>query len=509
MSAVSSMLWKTSATSYMRTLLRVVLGLVTFRLLYRSLPAEDFGFWAMLWSVFGFGVLVDFGLGFATQKRVAELSARGEWNELGRVLSTVLVTFCGIGCVVAVAAWFGQDALLSILRVSAENEARYRAVTLVFFAGMALGFPLGIFPEILRGQQRVGTVNLIACIGLVCNFIGILAAVKFGWSLRDLLVVALATTLLPDLICAVIALRSLPNVRIRPSLFCMASAKQTMGFSLVAYLITATNLVLGKTDQLVLGTCLSVASVTIYVAGAKVAEIFSLFTRQIHEALSPAAAKFNATGDRDGLRSLLVDGTRISLIVALPLYVVFAMRLPVLMHLLTGNAISPEAWLTGQIMLAWFVTTIATHSTTKRVFVMTGHERRLLKYGVGEAIANITLSVALVKAWPHPASVAVGSIIPTVLFGWLGLWPWASKEAGMSPVALLAKVVAPGLAIAGVAAASLFISGSLHGAGSAPSLLVFLIESTVAGLIALAVASLILRDELRIFRRRSAPIAST
>ena len=509
MSAVSSMLWKTSATSSMRTLLRVVLGLFTFRLLYRSLPPEDFGFWAMLWSVFGFGVLLDFGLGFATQKRVAELSARAEWDELGRVLSTVLVTFCGIGCVVAVVAWFGQDALLSVLRVSAENEMRYRAVTIVFFAGLALGFPLGIFPEILRGQQRVGTVNLVGCIGIVLNFIGILTALELGWSLRALLAAALATTLLPDLICAILAVRSLPSVRIRPSRFCIKCARQTMGFSLIAYLITATNLVLGKTDQLVLGMRLSVASVAIYVAGAKVAEIFSLFTRQIHEALSPAAAKFNATGNTSGLRSLLVDGTRISLIVALPLYVIFAMRLPVLMRLLTGNAISPEAWLTGQIMLVWFLTTIATHSTTKRIFVMTGHERRLLKYGICEAVANVTLSVVLVNLWPHPASVAVGSIIPTLFFGWLGLWPWAAREAGMSPFVLFTKAAGSGLVIASAVAASLLISGSLSGSGCAPSLPGFLLESVIAGLVAFTAASLVLREELRIFRRRPAPLAST
>ena len=508
MSSVTSMLWKTSVSSYLRTLLRVALGLVTFRLLYRALPAEDFGFWAMLWSVFGFGVLVDFGLGFATQKRVAELSARGEWDELGRVLSTVLVVFCGIGCLVAGAAWLGQDGLLSFLKVSPTNEARYRAVTFVFFAGLSLGFPLGIFPEILRGQQRISTVNLVACIGVVLNFAAVYVAVRYGWSLRDLLIAALVTTLLPDVICAVLALRSLPQVRLRVTSFCWKRAKQTMGFSIVAYLITATNLVLGKTDQLVLGSCLSVASVAVYVAGSKVAEIFALFTRQLHEALSPAAARFNATGDVAGLRSLLVDGTRISLIIALPLYAIFAMRLPVFMRLLTGDATSAESWLTGQIMLAWFLTTIATHATTKRIFVMTGHERRLLKYGVVEALANLALSIVLVKSWHHPGSVAVGSIIPTLLLGWLGLWPWAAKEAGISPLALLRKTTLPGALIAAAVTVPLWISGQWLGHGGAPSLSVFFAESAVAGLAGALVVGVLFRDELRIFRRRPVAIAS-
>jgi O-antigen/teichoic acid export membrane protein len=508
MNRVASMLWKTSASSYLRTLLRVVLGLLTFRLLYRSLPSEDFGFWAMLWSVFGFGVLVDFGLGFATQKRVAELSARNEWEELGRVLSTVLVTFFAIGGAVAFVGWLGRDALLSVLEVSPNNESKYRAVALVFFAGMGLGFPLGIFPEILRGQQRVSTVNIVACAGLILNFAGIFLAVGYGWSLRDLLIVALATTLLPDLVCAVIALRSLPNVRVRASLFCWKTARQTMGFSIVAYLITATNLVLGKTDQLVLGTCLSVASVTIYVAGAKVAEIFALFTRQLHEALSPAAAKFNATGDVAGLRSLLIDGTRLSLLIAIPLYAVFAMRMPVLIRLLTGGEATQEALLTGQILLAWFLITTATHATTKRIFVMTGHEKRLLKYGLGEAVANLALSIALIKVWPHPASVAVGSIIPTMVFGFFGLWPWAARETGMSASALFRRTVIPGAIVALAVACPLFLSSLWLGHHGAPSLPVFIGEALFAGVVGLCAISILMKDELRALRSRNTAIGA-
>lgn len=501
------MLWRTSVSSYARTLLRVGLGLITFRLIYRALPAEDFGFWAVLWSVFGFGALADFGLGFATQKRVAELSARGEWKELSRVLSTVLVTFIGIGVCVALAAWFGKDALLAVLKVSPENEARYRGVMLTFFIGMACGFPLGIFPEILRGMQRVGTVNSVACIGLTLNFIGIYTAIQSGWSLDTLLIVALVTTLLPDLICGIIALRSLPELRLRFSAFSRATVTETMRFSLIAYLITATNLVLGKTDQMILGTCLSLASVAIYVAGSKVAEIFALFTRQIHEALSPAAARLNAMCDKDSLRTLLVDGTRISLLIAVPLYVLFAMRLPVFVQVLTGATVSAESWWTGQILLAWFLTTIATHATTKRIFVMTGHERRLLSFGLGEAISNVTLSIILVKIWPHPASVAVGSIIPTLLFGWLGLWPWAARESALSPFRLLVKTGGSGVVIASVVAAVLFLSAHIHGQGDKPSLLAFSVECAVAGAAGLATAFLILRDELRLLRNQ--PVTAT
>src|ERR1700677_2802536 len=82
---------KNALTGYLRLAVRMVLGLVTFRLLYQGLSAvpEQFGFWSLLWAVFGYGILLDFGFGYSAQKRVAELSVREDWPEMSRVLSTI------------------------------------------------------------------------------------------------------------------------------------------------------------------------------------------------------------------------------------------------------------------------------------------------------------------------------------------------------------------------------------------------------------------------------------
>ena len=64
--------WWGAFSNYGRVVLQMVLGLVTFRLLYQGLDAESFGFWSLLWSVFGYGILLDFGFGSAAQKRVSD-----------------------------------------------------------------------------------------------------------------------------------------------------------------------------------------------------------------------------------------------------------------------------------------------------------------------------------------------------------------------------------------------------------------------------------------------------
>jgi O-antigen/teichoic acid export membrane protein len=362
------------------------------------------------------------------------------------VLSTIVTFFFGIGAVVMLGAWLGADALLGAFRIAPDQIQHYHGVFMIFMAGLAIGFPLGIFPEILRGLQRIGTVNHIVSISLLVNFALLAAALHFGWGLKVILLIALSTTIGPDLVCGLVAWRLLPKVRISPGLFQWSKVRETMQFSLWAYLITATNIVLGKTDQLVIGTTLSVAAVAIYVTGSKVSEMFSLFTRQLQEALSPAAAHLRASGNHAALRDLLVEGTRLSVMIAAPLYLLCAFYMAELMKLLTGEAApNPDGYWTGQVLLLWFFLSIMTHSVSKRIFVMCGHEKRLMWLGVAEAVGNLVCSVSLILIFKNVVSVAVGSLIPSAIIGWCFMWPWSAREAGMSPWQLARLVLVPSL----------------------------------------------------------------
>src|SRR6058998_283926 len=89
-------IYRNSLSNYIFLVLRLGLGLVMFRLIIQSLTPEEFGFWALLWSVLGYGILLDFGFGFTAQKRVAELSAHQKWDELSRVLSTIFFSYVAI-----------------------------------------------------------------------------------------------------------------------------------------------------------------------------------------------------------------------------------------------------------------------------------------------------------------------------------------------------------------------------------------------------------------------------
>src|SRR5436190_11948101 len=326
-----------SISNYVFLAVRSVLGLVLFRAIVTSLSKEEFGFWGLIWSVLGYGILLDFGFGFTAQKRVAELSAHQRWDELSRVLSTIFYFYIGIAAVVIMFGLGMSSWVVKAFKISnPANLPEFTSALTIFFCGMGLAFPMGIFPEMLKGQQRIGLANYTSLGGFVVSFLFMLYGLHNGWSLPALLFISLAASIAAEALCGIFALRAMPGVRIRPGYFSHEMIRSNMRFSIFAYITTLTTVILTRTDQFVLGTMLAVEAVGFYNIGAKLPELFSSVAMQIPEALSPVAAHSHAKGDKDFLRSVLVNGTRFSVMVATPLYLVFAFYMEELVHLATG-----------------------------------------------------------------------------------------------------------------------------------------------------------------------------
>ncbi len=207
-------IWRNTASNYFCMGLRLIVGLVLFRLLYQELTKEEFGFWALLWSVFGYGVLLDFGFGFTAQKRVAELSVHQDWHRLSRILSTIYFSYLGIAALIILVGLLGSRSFVTLLNITPGNQERFREILLLFFCELGFAFPLGLFPEILRGQQRICLANTIMAGGMIANFVLVFLAVRLHWGLKLIFLIALCCAFVPDLVCGLFALRRLPAVRI-------------------------------------------------------------------------------------------------------------------------------------------------------------------------------------------------------------------------------------------------------------------------------------------------------
>src|SRR3989338_5545665 len=177
-----SHLWRNAITNYLRVWVRMVTGLVMFRLLFENLSTEEVGYWALLWSVFGYTILMDFGLGLAAQRESAYRSTTGEWEHLSQLLSTMVWTFIGLGLLILIFFAIIQPYFLEWIHISPANRASFGIAYWYFFGALAVSFPLGIFPEMLAGMQRLDLANWTQIISSIVSTILVYAAVRLHWT---------------------------------------------------------------------------------------------------------------------------------------------------------------------------------------------------------------------------------------------------------------------------------------------------------------------------------------
>jgi O-antigen/teichoic acid export membrane protein len=409
-------------------IVRILLGLVLFRTMFQQFSHAQFGFWALLWSLFGYGILLDFGFGFTAQRAVAQKTATGDIAGLSKLLATILWTYIAMGILLLVVFLAIREPFLSRMGVVALDREEFGQAYTVFFIGLAILFPLGLFCEILRGLQRIDIANWVGTFSTVLNFGFLYWGLTAHWGMPVLMGVSVTTSAFPNIVAAGFAIRHLPGISFSPRWFEWRAVKAQLGFSITAYLITFSNMLMSKSDQLVISMTLGVALVAIYQAGFKMGEMLGSFSYQFQQMISPAAAAMYAQGDDNGLRHLLLRSSRLNFLLVTAAYLLSAVYLTPLIRLVTGMASVPQnIWWIGQVLLLAVYSSQITNASSKRVLMMCGEEKRLLVISLTEAGANVVLSVILAYQM-GVLGVAIGTMIPTILVGWLWVLPMTIRK---------------------------------------------------------------------------------
>ena len=449
-SAVVRRVWSNSASGYVRSAVRLILGVIAFRLICAEFSMEKLGFYGLVWSFLGYGVLLDFGMGVAIKKRTAELMQREDWNMLGRVLSSVLLCNCVCAVIFAAVGLAAADPLLRAIDVSPANQTDFRAALRVFVVGMAAMFPLEMFREVHYGQQRMAFADCASTVAGIISFALLVVALRMNWGLSLIICAQFTPLVVTGVVLVISALRAMPEVRLGIQYVSWDVLRGIARFSALAFLMVLAGIVVLQTDRVLVGAVLSVSAVATYHIGAKVPELFATFTRQLPDALAPATAALQGECHRAGLQRFFGQAIRLNALISTPLFLLCMLFIEGLLRLLTrGRAVGPDVVFLSRILLVWTYSTILTHGISKPVFLMSGHEGRLLRLLVIEALANVVMSFILLQWLESPVGAALGSLAPALLIGWCFLWPWAAREIGTTSVGLARQALVPAFRASG------------------------------------------------------------
>ncbi len=408
-------------------LLKLFTQIITFKILVIDLGKDNYGFYTLLWYVFGYTLLLDFGFGTTMQKYSADVTVTNDYENYNKQANTIFCLYCMLSLVILGFTIFGTIFLDKLFVIKKpENLTYYRNVFLIFGLLTTLQYPLGAFQEILRGLKRFDLLNYVNFCSTIIFLSGIILILKvFKGSVLSVSIFVLLVNLSTNIAAAVISYRLIPYFKLSFRYFKLRNIKEIGHFPLFAYIITMANVIIYRTDPIVLGSMLGMAQVTIYEIGKKVAVMLDMISTQFQSTLAPVAASLFKAGEDDKLRTVLVKSNKMTAYISTGFFLCFLILAKPILQVWV-KADNDLSFSVAYIMLTSFYIKIMFTSASAKFLLMAGRHKVLSVITMLEAVSNIVLSVILV--WHIGLlGVAFGTLIPTVFFGFFVIFPIAAS----------------------------------------------------------------------------------
>src|SRR5688500_587998 len=317
---------RNSISNYLNTGTAAVVALAMTPVLANGLGPERYGIWAFAGSLALYLALFEFGFGAATIRYVATYSAVGDMVMVRRAVTTSFWTLAipGVFALLlggAVAYWF--PAIFGDL--DPETARAAQIVILVVSLDLAISIPGDTFGGVLLGMQRYDLTNATLIVTAVAQAIGWVVVLATGGDLVELAVVTVALSLLGQLSRFLIARRLLSGITLHPRNFDRGLIKPFARLSVWLAVTEASLLAVARLDTIIVGLVVGLPAAGIYAVGQKIPLAVNMLLGPTTKLFFPHSADLAARADTAALRGAFVIGNRISLALALPLCLTFAL----------------------------------------------------------------------------------------------------------------------------------------------------------------------------------------
>jgi len=454
------------STRYLAILAEMAVGLLVLPFNVAHLGKSAYGLWMLTTSVTAYFSVLDLGYAGAQVKFVALYRAKRDVNALNEILSTMFCAFTAIGVVMYLAAIAVALGLGRLFHLDPEQVRVGRIVLLVVSANVAVSTSFSVFGGVINGFQRYDLNNIVGTISSLVTAAVNVAVLLAGYGLITLVVATTVVRLLALFVYRANAYRVFPALRVRPRSFSVPRLKEVTSFSVHGLLIDWSNKVNYSIDALVIGMFLNTSAVTVWSVGQRIADTTQRLTNQLNDVLFPNVVD-NDTADRfDRLQQIFLIGTRLSLATVIPIAGATILLARPLLAAWIGSAFTDR-----ELDIAIAVLQVLTLAVIVRIGAAmagtllkgAGRHRLLAITNVAMAIANLSLSVALVRPLGL-AGVAISTLIPVGIGSWFVLFPAGCARVGLSTRHAFVEAVWPAVWPGVLMAATLWFARPYAGA---------------------------------------------
>jgi O-antigen/teichoic acid export membrane protein len=386
----------------------------------RHLGDSAYGIWALVLQLTGYMGIVDVGLRSALVRFIARLNARKDHVALNRLLSSTLLIYglLAPGCVAV--GLFLSAYVLPHMQIGG-SFLRTAQITVVIASGLiACDFLFATPHATLAALSRWDLINVTSSVVILVRTALIIIFLKLGFGLVTLATIQLATCVVSYSfeVAWIRLFHLLPEFKFvlhKPGREEMQPVVQHGWYSL---LLSVANRINYQVDTIVIGVFLPVGQVTFYVIGLRLIEYLRELLNSSTMIVAPVVSSLEAVGDSRQVQTVLVRGTKYSVLIGFLGGAAFLTLGRDFIRLWMGPRFEGPSG-TVLAILASGVIVSCTQFISGHILLGLSKHRINLGWTTIESVLNLALSVILVRKygiWGVAAGTATANLL---IRGWL------------------------------------------------------------------------------------------
>jgi O-antigen/teichoic acid export membrane protein len=463
-------------TKYVLLSVNIALGIFLMPFTMRHLGTAEYGLWMLAASMTAYLQLLDLGYGNGVVRQVTQADARGDEDEMNVILSTFLVVYSAIGLLAL--AGVGVLALVVVPRfpnLSSADVTTAQWVLVILGFRVAIAFPLSVLGAVTTARQRFALTGWIAIPVALLQGAATYLVLRAGYGLIALVTATTVIGIASYGAYAVAARSTFPGMRLSVSRFSTRQMREVTAFSFYLFVISIAIHVGTNVDNLILGAYLGTSAIAFYTVAVRLAEYQRQLCGQFSGLLFPLVVRFDASGDKDSLRGMLLDGTRLALGLVVGVTVCLVAFGRPLVEAWMGTGF--DASVVPLYILALAGIVMVAQGPAGSILLAAGRHRMVAVASLVDIVLNIAISVALVSRYGL-IGVALGTALPYVVLNVFVLAPAACRIVCVGTGQFARTVGVPALV---AAVPAVVVAGVFRTASTPESLAAVVAQSAAVG----------------------------
>ncbi|MCF6290866.1 MAG: flippase [Desulfobacterales bacterium] len=431
---------KNVVSNYLGFAVNAVVTLLLTPFLIRSLGTATFGAWILLNTILAYFRLLELGIMPAVIRYVSLYKARGEKKEIESIIGSAVLFLFLVSIITIPVIYLAAEFGPRFFNLADADQALFvKAIWLIGLAAV-LSYFARLFFAVFEGYQRFDLLNICSASGtLLMAGLTVVFVIK-GYGLLALILI-LTGQIAYELLFKVVVIRVLFQVRITPFAADRRNISRLRGFSFYAFLTDVALNISHKIDTLVIGIFMPVSAITFYEISTKLSGFLEKLTDPLVDTFFPLASELHTADQAESLRKLLLEGTKISLLLVTPGLIIFSWYGADIIRWWVGEDYVGQSLPILYVFLGVIALSVL-DSTASRILLGTGRIKFAAAISLVAAVSNLTLSLILVKKYGL-IGVALGTLIPAAVCNLFISLPYTCSITGTPILAFYLKIFLP------------------------------------------------------------------